>query len=139
MTTEAVATTGNNTNLLPSFKTLITFEEMMGKYYETIGTWEKTHKEFWTSVSMAKRTRANLYTNLQDDFSKNVVEYELGRAVTGPAMSLLNKINSEAQRAGRSEGSLENHLDFICRVEAIIFEQTTLPIICGKTTNFRKI
>ncbi|MCP4566169.1 MAG: hypothetical protein GY841_01175 [FCB group bacterium] len=139
MATEIHTTTGINKNVLPSVKVLISFEEMLSRYYEIIGKLEKSHLDFWKSVSMAKQTRANLYTNLHEDISKNSKAYELGRGISGPAMSLLGKINSESQRAGKANSELEAHLDFIYRVETVIFEQSTLPLLTGRTSVFRKI
>ena len=139
MATEIHTTTEINKNVLPAVKVLISFEEMMARYYEIIGTLEKSHLEFWKSASLAKQTRANLYTNLHEDISKNSKAYELGRGITGPAMSLLSKINSESQRARKDVNNIEYHLDFIFRIETVIFEQSTLPTISGRTTVFRKI
>lgn len=139
MATEIHTTTRIDKNVLPSVKVLISFEEMLSHYYEIIGKIEKYHRDFWKSVSMAKQTRANLYANLHEDISKNSKAYELGRGISGPAMSLLSKINLESQRAGKADGKLEAHLDFIYRVETVIFEQSTLPLLSGRTTVFRKI
>ncbi len=129
----------DNANILEVLRMLTVFEEDMAEYYHSLAGICKNLTEFWQSASLLKTTRANLYSNLMQDFTINVNDYDLVRGINGPFLNLLNKIKTQKKRVTPELMSPRENDHFIEEVECTSGQQSVLPVVQGTTQAYAKI
>ncbi|MCK5125574.1 MAG: hypothetical protein KAR42_04905 [candidate division Zixibacteria bacterium] len=125
--------------ILAILKLLSSFEEEMAEYYQAISGIYSQHEDFWSSASMMKSTRANLYSNLIQDFSNNSDNYQLKHDLNGPFINLYNKLKAEKSRLSLESINAENNNRFICEIETASTKTRVVPEVTGNTETFSKI
>lgn len=125
--------------ILYALKLLTSFEEDMAEFYESMSAVCREFPEFWESASMLKSTRANLYTNLIQDYAANVQKYTLTREVNGLFISLTSRVKSQKERFGANSKIPRENDRFIQEVENATNQPHIMPLVEADTPAFNKI
>lgn len=115
------------------------FEEELAAFYQALAVVDVPYADFWTSGSMAKVSRANLYNRLHQDFTQNPNQYCLEKGPSGPFMNYFNKVRSSRESLKTERADIPRHVRFLLEVESALCGNPAFPAIQGKTDFYHRV
>jgi hypothetical protein len=115
------------------------FEEELAAYYQALATADARYADFWGSTSLAKASRANLYTRLNQDVVQNPNQYVLEKGPSGLFMNYFNKIRAGRENLKADHRDIFRHVRFLLEIEAALCGSPAFPSIQGKNEFFRRV
>jgi hypothetical protein len=115
------------------------FEEELAAFYQALAVADTRNAEFWTSGSMAKISRANLYARLNQDVSQNPDHYILEKGPSGPFLNYFNKVRAGRDKLNAERCNVAYYVRFLLDIEASLCGNPSFPVIQSTGDFFRRV
>lgn len=115
------------------------FEEELAAFYQVLAAVDYRHAEIWTSGSMAKASRANLYARLHQDIDQNPDQYVLEKGPSGPFLNYFNKVRAGRDKLNAERSDVAAHVRFLLEIESALCGSPAFPTIQSPGEFYRRV
>jgi hypothetical protein len=126
-------------DMLRMVNALINFEDLLAAYYRLGAEHFQGHAEFWRSASIAKETRASLFTNLRLDVEANTSSYALQKNMSGTYLARLNQLRDRLIELRKNRLEEPKYFEFTIEIESFLQRSQSNPLLTGSTGESDKI